>query len=333
VRTLQLAIAWFAFFTFISGLAQSYEQLFVARSLMGLGFGGEWAAGAVLLAEAVPAKHRGKALGSMQASWAIGWAVAMIASTIVFSLMPQAQAWRVLFFIGVTPAILIFFVRRLVSESEVYTASKKALKESGEKVSVLEIFKPPLLKVTVLGALLGTGAQGGYGAIITWLPTYLKTERGLSIIGSAGYLSVLIFGSFLGYMTGAYLGDSIGRRNTFLFFAVGAVVLVIGYTMAPFGNAAMLVLGGPLGFFGAGVFAVQGAFYSEQFPTRVRGVGQGFTYNLGRALGAFIPFIVGSMAAQMGLGKALGVFAAISYTVMAAAAFMLPETKGKVLEP
>ncbi|OYX36309.1 MAG: MFS transporter [Caulobacterales bacterium 32-69-10] len=333
VRTLQLAIAWFAFFTFLCGLAQTYEQLFAARALMGLGFGGEWAAGAVLLAETVPARHRGKALGSMQSAWAVGWAVAMVASTIVFSVLPQAQAWRVLFFIGVTPAIMIFFVRRLVGESEIYTASKKALAASGEKVSVLEIFKPPLLKVTVLGGLLGMGAQGGYSAIITWLPTYLKNERGLSVIGSSGYLAVLIVGSFLGYMTGAYLGDSIGRRNTFLVFAIGAIVLVIGYTMAPFGNAAMLVLGGPLGFFGAGVFAVQGAFYSEQFPTRVRGVGQGFTYNLGRALGAFIPFVVGAMATRMGLGQALGVFAAISYGVMAVAAFMLPETKGKVLEP
>jgi len=333
VRTLQIAIAWFAGFTFLCGLAQTYEQLFAARTLMGLGFGGEWAAGAVLLAETVPARHRGKALGTMQASWAIGWGAALIASTILFSTMPQDQAWRVLFFIGVAPAILILFVRRLVGESELYTKTKTALAKSGDKVSVLEIFRPPLLRVTVLGGLMGAGAQGGYTAIITFLPTFLKTERGLSVIGSSGYIAVLIVGSFFGYMTGAYLGDAIGRRNTFLVFAIGAIVLVVGYTLAPFGNAAMLVLGGPLGFFGAGVFAVQGAFYSEQFPTRVRGVGQGFTYNLGRALGAFVPFLVGALAAQMGLGRALGVFAAGSYALMAAAAFMLPETRGKVLEP
>jgi MFS family permease len=198
---------------------------------------------------------------------------------------------------------------------------------------VLEIFRPPLLRTTILGGLLGTGAQGGYSAIITWLPTYLKTERGLSVIGSSGYVAVLIVGSFFGYMTGAYLGDAIGRRNTFLVFALGSIVLVLGYTLAPFGNAAMLILGGPLGFFGAGVFAVQGAFYSEQFPTRVRGVGQGFTYNLGRGLGALVPFVIGAMATRLGLGQALGVFAALSYGLMAVAAFMLPETRGKVLEP
>lgn len=334
VRTLQIAIAWFAGFTFLCGLCQTYEQLLVARALMGLGFGGEWAAGAVLLAEAVPARHRGKALGSMQASWAIGWAVAMICSTILFSLLPQEQAWRWLFFVGVTPAVLIFFVRRMVPESEVYKKTREALAVSGEKVSVMEIFRPPLLRTTVLGGLMGMGAQGGYNAITTFLPTFLKTERHLSVIGSSGYLAVMIVGSFLGYMSGAYMGDSIGRRNTFLVFAVGATILVVTYTLAPFGNGAMLILGGPLGFFGAGVFAVQGAFFSEQFPTRVRGVGQGFTYNLGRGLGAFIPAVVGMLASRMGgLGPALGVFAGASYALMAVAAFMLPETKGKVLEP
>jgi MFS family permease len=333
VRTLQLAIAWFAGFTFLCGLAQNYQQLFWARALMGLGFGGEWAAGAVLLAETIRPQHRGKALGSMQAAWAVGWAVAAIASAVCFTVLPESQGWRALFFVGLTPAILIFFVRRLVDESEVYTGAKAARAASGEKVSVLEIFRPPLLRTTLLGGLLGTGAQGGYNAILTWVPTYLRTERHLSVLDSTGYLAVMIVGSFLGYMTGAYLADSIGRRNTFLVFAIGAMVVVIGYTAVPFGDAAMLVLGGPLGFFGAGVFSAQGAFYAEQFPTRVRGVGQGFTYNLGRAIGALFPALVGFLSARMGLGAAIGVFAAAGYGLMAVAAFMLPETKGKVLDP
>jgi MFS family permease len=153
------------------------------------------------------------------------------------------------------------------------------------------------------------------------------------VIGSSGYLAVLIVGSFFGYLVGAYFGDLIGRRNTFLFYAVGAMAVVISYTLLPIGNDAMLFLGFPLGFFGGGVFAVQGAFFAEQFPTRLRGVGQGFTYNLGRGLGALVPAVVGWMAARMGLGQALGVFAGASYAVMAAATFMLPETRGKALDP
>ncbi|HTI67891.1 MAG TPA: MFS transporter [Caulobacteraceae bacterium] len=333
VRTLQLSIAWFAGFTFLCGLAQNYEQLFVARALMGLGFGGEWAAGAVLLAETIRPEHRGKALGSMQAAWAVGWAAAAVAAGALFSLFPEALAWRFLFFVGLTPAVLIFFVRRLVGESEVYTASKAARAKAGERVSVLDIFKPPLLRTTVLGGLLGTGAQGGYSAITTWLPTYLRTERHLSVLDSTGYLAVLICGSFCGYMTGAYLADSIGRRGTFLVFAVGAMVVVTAYTLVPFGDGAMLVLGAPLGFFASGVFSAQGAFYAEQFPTRVRGVGQGFTYNVGRAVGALFPALVGFLSVEMGLGRAIGVFAGAAYLVMATAAFLLPETRGKVLEP
>lgn len=333
VRTLQLSIAWFAGFTFLCGLAQNYEQLFVARALMGLGFGGEWAAGAVLLAETVRPEHRGKALGSMQSAWAVGWGLAAVLAGVLFSVLPEELAWRVLFFAGVSPAILILFVRRFVEEPEVYLRSKRLRAESGDRPSALEVFRPPLLKITLLGGLMGAGAQGGYAAVTTWLPTFLRTERGLSVLDTTGYLAVLIGGSFCGYMTGAYLADRIGRRMTFLVFAVGALVIVTAYTMIPIGDAAMLVLGFPLGFFASGVFSAQGAFYAEQFPTRVRGVGQGFTYNVGRAVGALFPALVGFLSARLGLGFAIGVFAASAYAIMAVAAFLLPETRGKVLEP
>jgi MFS family permease len=234
---------------------------------------------------------------------------------------------------GLLPGILVFFVRRLVQEPEIYTRNKAALAAAGDRPSVLEIFRPLLLRTTVLGGLLGTGAQGGYAAVTVWLPTYLRTERHLSVLNTSGYLAVLIFGSFCGYLTGAYLADRIGRRLTFLVFAIGATLVVIGYTTAPFGDAAMLVLGFPLGFFASGVFSAQGSFYAEQFPTRVRGIGQGFTYNVGRAVGALFPALVGFLAVRLTLGGAIGIFAASAFAVMAVAAFLLPETRGKVLEP
>jgi MFS family permease len=330
VLILQISILWFAAFTLISGLAQNFEQLFAARALMGLGFGGEWAAGAVLLGETIRAQHRGKALGLMQSGWAIGWGAAAILYAVLFSFLPPEKAWRVLFFVGVAPAFFVFFLRRFISEPEVYIRSQAA-KTQGEKVSFLEIFRGPLLRITVLGGLLGTGAQGGYNALTTWLPTFLRTERGLSVLDSSGYLAVLIIGSFFGYVTGGYLSDRIGRRLTFLFFAICAGLIVVIYTSVPFGNATMLVLGFPLGFFGAGVFSGMGAFYTEQFPTRVRGVGQGFAYNIGRALGAFFPAMVGFLSGSMGLGAAIGIFAFSAYAIMAIAAFLLPETKGKAL--
>jgi hypothetical protein len=87
---------------------------------------------------------------------------------------------------------------------------------------------------------MGTGAQGGYYAVTTWLPTFLRTERKLSVLDSAGYLGVSITGAFCGYLTGGFLADRIGRRLTFLVFAIGAGVIAVTYTMVPFGDAAML---------------------------------------------------------------------------------------------
>jgi MFS family permease len=331
VRTLQLAILWFAVFTFFSGLAQSYEQLLIARALLGLGFGGEWAAGAVLLGESIRPEHRGKALGMMQAGWAIGWAMATILYAVSFTALPAETAWRVLFMVGIAPALLVFFVRRYVEEPPVYLEVRAKLAAKGDKPSFFEIFKPPLLRVTLLGGLLGTGAQGGYSAVTTFLPTFLRNERGLSVIGSSGYLAVLIAGSFCGYLSGGFLSDRIGRRLQFLVFAIGAGIVVITYTSFSFGNNVMLLLGFPLGFFASGVFSAMGAFYTENFPTRVRGVGQGFTYNVGRAVGALFPTMVGALSESIPLGQAIGVFAGIAYVTMAVAAFLLPETRGKVL--
>src|SRR2546425_11430826 len=114
VRTLQITILWFALFTGLCGLAQSYGQLLAARALMGLGFGGEWAAGAVLMGEVIAARHRGKAVGAGQSGWALGWGAAAVLYTIMFRVLPEDTAWRALFWVGLLPAFLVFFVRRFV---------------------------------------------------------------------------------------------------------------------------------------------------------------------------------------------------------------------------
>ncbi|HLI85426.1 MAG TPA: MFS transporter [Bryobacteraceae bacterium] len=331
VLTLQIAILWFAAFTFLSGMAQNFQQLFAARALMGLGFGGEWAAGAVLLGEVIRPEHRGKALGLMQSGWAIGWGAAALLYAWLFSILPAATAWRVLFFAGVIPALLVFWVRGYVEEPPVYVESRTEMDAFGVRPSFLEIFRPPLLRVTLLGGLLGTSAQGGYYAVTTWLPTFLRAERRLPVLDSAGYLAVSIAGAFCGYLCGGLLADRIGRRPTFLVFAIGAGAVVAVYTLAPFGNRPMLVLGFPLGFFASGVFSAMGPFFTEHFPTRVRGVGQGFAYNAGRAFGALFPTLVGMLSARMPLGEAIGLFAGLAYATMALAAFLLPETRGKAL--
>jgi MFS family permease len=331
VRLLQITILWFAFFTFLSGFTNSFEQLLVVRGLQGLGFGGEWAAGSVLMGEVIRAEHRGKAVGTVQSAWAIGWGVAAIAATIVFQLLPQSTAWRVLFFIGLLPAFLVFFIRRFVDEPEVFAATKRDLDARRERTSLFAIFGPGLLTTTVLGSLLAIGAQGGYYAITTWLPTFLRTERHLTVLGSGGYLAVIISGSFAGYIVSAYLSDILGRRRNFLLFAVGSAIVVLTYTEIVISDRMMLFLGFPLGFFASGIFSGMGPLYTELFPTVVRATGQGFCYNFGRGLAAFFPFLVGRLSETLPLGQAIGIFAAVAYGVVVLAALILPETRGREL--
>ncbi|MBU9580497.1 MFS transporter [Ralstonia mannitolilytica] len=331
VRALQITILWFAVFTFLCGLAQNYGQLLIARTLMGFGFGGEWTAGAVLIGEAIRAQDRGKAVGMVQAGWALGWGASALLYAWLFSVMPPETAWRALFLVGIVPAVFVFFLRRLVKEPQVYQEAKSQ-QTGGVGSSFLAIFSPRLLSTTLRAAVLTTGAQGGYYAITTWLPTFLKTERHLTVLGTGGYLAVVIIGSYIGYLTSAVLTDRLGRKRNFILFAAGSMVVALVYTQLDVTDSLMLVLGLPLGFFASGIFAGMGAFLTELFPTSVRGSGQGFCYNVGRAVGASFPFLIGQVSAHSSLGHAIGIFAAGAYGLLILAALTLPETRGRELE-
>ncbi len=331
VRILQITILWFAFFTFLSGFTNSFWQLLMTRGLQGLGFGGEWAVGSVLIGEAIRAQYRGKAVGTVQGGWAIGWGVTAISYTVLFSILPAATAWRAMFWIGILPALLVFYIRRAVPEPEVFHQTRQREAALGRGSHFLDIFSPALLKTTLLTALLATGVQGGYYAITTWLPTFLKTTRGLSVLNTGGYLFVVIVGSFVGYMVSAWLADRLGRKRTLILFAVCSFLTVTAYTYLQISNQLMLVLGFPLGFFASGSFSPVGAFFTELFPSRLRGSGQGFSYNFGRGLGALFPTLVGYLSARITLGHAISAFAVAAYVVMILAVLLLPETRGKEL--
>ncbi|SFM23459.1 MFS transporter [Rugamonas rubra] len=336
VKTLQLTILWFAFFTVLCGLAQNFNQLLLARGLMGFGMGGEWTAGAILIGEVIRAKDRGKAVGMVQAGWAIGWGVSALLYALMFSLLPAEWAWRSLFLLGILPALFVIFIRRFVDEPEVFVAQQKQQKqqeaEGAERAKFTEIFSPKMLSTTLRAVLLTTGAQGGYYAITTWLPTFLKTERHLTVLGTGGYLAMVIVGSYVGYIVSAFLTDYLGRKKNFILFATGSLCIALAYTRLPVTDNVMLFLGFPLGFFVSGVFSGMGAFLTELFPTRIRGSGQGFSYNMGRAVGSLFPLLIGLASQKMALGEAIGIFAATAYGVMILAALTLPETRGKQLE-
>ncbi|MFC9631892.1 MFS transporter [Streptomyces mirabilis] len=334
VKALMITVITYAVFTVACGFAPNYETLLVFRALQGLGFGGEWAVGAILVAEYSSARHRGRTLGAIQSSWAVGWGLAVVVYTLVFQFLGDDLAWRVMFWTGALPALLVVWVRRRVQDAPEAAAVRE---KSAEKGSFVAIFKPAsadgpgLLRTTFFAVLLSTGVQGGYYTLATWVPTYLKTERGLSVVGTGSYLTFLISGAFIGYLTGGYLTDKLGRKRNILLFAILSAACILTYANIPSGaNTLLLVLGFPLGFCMSAIFSGFGSFLSELYPSAVRGTGQGFTYNTGRAVGAAFPTTVGLLADSWGVGGAL-VFGAIGYALAALALIGLPETRGKEL--
>lgn len=326
VKVLQITVAWFAFFTFLSGFTNSFGELLVTRSLMGLGFGGEWAVGSVLMAEAIRSEHRGKAVGFVQGGWAIGWGLAALCYTVSFTVLAPELAWRVMFWIGLAPALLVFYIRGHVPESSSFQRRTGPAKPMG-------IFRKEIIRTTALASLVALGVQGGYYAVTTWLPLFLRTTRGLSVMSVGGHLAVIVAGAFAGYLAAAVCADRLGRRNTIFIFAAGAAVTVCCYTLLDLSNAQILPVGFPLGFFASGAFGPLGSFFSELFPTPVRGSGQGFAYNFGRGVGALFPALVGFLtASHWPLPVSIAVFAGAAYGLMIAAAAALPETRGRALE-
>jgi MFS family permease len=330
VRVLQLTIAWHSLFTAFCGLAQNFEQLFILRALHGLGFGGEWAAGAILMGEVIRDKYRGRAVGFTQSGAAVGPAVAALVYAGLFAVMPEAIAWRVLFFVGVVPALLVLWIRRSVPESDAFEHRRTTQPVVGA-LHLFSAFRGGYLWLTVRVSLMVAGAQGGGYALQLWMPTYLRTVRGLSTTGTGGNFFVQMLGALIGLLVGAYLADAIGRKATFMLSAVSSIVMVLLYMYLPVGNEALLFLGIPLNIAMLIKFAPMGPFMTELYPIELRGTGQGFCYNAGRAIGSFFPTMVGYASPSLGLGPAMMLFSCGGLVLMIVMLLMLPETRGRTL--
>jgi len=329
--TLQITVAWFSLFSLVCAFVQSFDQLLIARTLLGIGFGGEWAVGSILMGEMVRAQYRGRAVGSVQSAWAVGWGFAVLAQAVIFSLAPPEVAWRYMFALGAAPAVLIFFIRRHVEDAPLAKQSRAMQAAANDRPPLTEIFSGPHLRTTILASLMMVGAQGAYYAMSTWVPHFLTTERHLSLVSSTGYLATLIVGSFAGFLTGAWLADAIGRRMLFLTFAVAAAIVMLVYMLAPLPPQLIWFLGFPLGFFSTGYFSGCGPYLTELYPTRLRGSGQGFCYNFGRGIGALFPAMVGYLSGSVGLGNAITIFAVSAYLLFFVTALFSRETRGKEL--
>jgi MFS family permease len=160
VRMLQITILWYSVFTFLCAFAQNFEQLFILRALHGFGFGGEWAAGAVLMGEVIRDKYRGRGVGIVQTGWAIGWGASAVVYTGLYAFLPEAIAWRALFAIGLLPAIFVFWIRRHIDEPEIFRNTQQTRPTVGV-AHLFSAFRGPYLWTTVKVSLMVAGAQGG----------------------------------------------------------------------------------------------------------------------------------------------------------------------------
>ena len=328
VRVLQLTILWVAGFTFVAAFATGFSELLVVRLLQGLGYGGEAAVGGVLISEVVRPALRGRVAATVQSGYAAGYAVSVGLLPIVFALFPETISWRVLFGIGIIPAALVFFVRRLVPESGIYMQAAADHEKGIAAPPVWAIFTGRHLRHTVVAAIMSTGIFGGAYVMITWLPTYLRTALHLSVATSSGYLAMNILGSLAGPVIYGWLSDRIGRRVGFMVFLALQAGNVAIYLLAPIGATVTILLSFFLGAFQGGLAAGMLPTFAELYPTSIRASGQGFCLGGGRGFGSVVPATVGILSATVPLGTAMGTCALCSYAVAFVAAALLPETSG-----
>ena len=343
-RALIGSILVYSVFTAACGFAQTVVRLAVFRVLLGLGVGGEWATGAALVSETWPAEHRAKALGLMQSSWAVGYALAALVTAAV---MPRF-GWRAVFFVGVLPALATVWIRRKVPEPEIWQKSKvqgPRSKVSGSPSgldfglwtldSFRSLFAPQLRRRTIVVTAMNAASMFGWWGLFTWIPGYLALPvsqggRGLNILSTSKWILLMQAGMWLGYVSFGFLADALGRKSTYIGYLLIAAALVPFYSLARSPEAVML-LGPFVAFFGTGYFTGFGAISSELFPTTVRGTAMGFAYNLGRGLSAMAPYTIGRLSESYGLGASFLITSA-AFLAAALIALGIEETRGKRLE-
>jgi MFS family permease len=326
VRAMTWSILLYSGATAGLATAHSVWQLVAWRVLVGLGMGGEWSCGSVLVAETWPAKHRAKAMGLMQAGWAIGAVFAAGLSALIL----EPLGWRVLFLFGAAPAIVAFIVRRNVEEPAVWRAERM---QPAAKWS--EIFGPTFRRRTGLATLVASSVLVAYWGVTSWLPAFLATPvaeggAGLTVTKSAAWLIVLQAGAFLGYVSFGWIADRIGRRPAFTLFMIGAAAVVPIFAFGARSPITLLTIGPLVGYFAHGYFSLFGAMLAELFPTRIRASAQGFCYNAGRLVSAAAPWAIGAAAAKHGLGFSIAADA-VFFALGAVLIWLLPETRGTEL--
>ena len=329
-----ISVLWFSLFACLSGFSTSYAMLFAIRALFGLGMGGEWAAGMPLVLEHWPARLRGLASGLMLGGWYWGYLLSAAAFQFIYPLFSDTPdlAWRTMFWVCVIPALFTLWIRAKVPESPVWLERQRQLKASGglarePKLSLVRLFQPDLLKTTIQTTAVIGSFMCIYYSLNFWYPTVLRDAGRTNLLP---FLAAFNVGAILGTAIWGRLSEGrLGRRGAF------TATLILGPASLPFflygGSTMSLVIGAlTMGFFGMGVWGMAPAYTVERFPTEVRGVGPGFCYHAGSAVGAFMPYILGAMQ-DRGMSAVNGMSAAMVTSAILAgiAVWSGPETRGR----
>ncbi|HKE82490.1 MAG TPA: MFS transporter [Vicinamibacterales bacterium] len=335
-RALMATILIFSVCSLGAATSQSVMQLMFWRAILGIGMGGEWASGAVLVSETWPAALRNKAISIMQSGWALGYMMASISAAIVLG-MPSLGpgAWRWLFVIGVIPAFLTLWIRRYVREPDSWTRKPK---RAGGRNPFAVIFGPGLLRRSLLIIALGSAVQFANWGLFFWLPQFLARPiaqggAGMGVVGQLPWIIPVQLGAYFGYLTFGFIADRIGRRQAFVLYMVAAAILVPIYGQMARSPFVLLALGPLIGYFGYGYFSMFGSFVAELYPAAVRATGQGTSYNIGRMAGAVAPYTIGVIATQPGIGIGLALSITSAFFLLAAVlVFTLPNRSGEALD-
>jgi len=323
-RALMASVLIYSVFTAACGFAASAVQLAVFRILLGLGMGGEWASGAALVSESWPERHRNKALALMQSSWAIGFALAAAANWLVQDVF--TLDWRAVFFVGVLPALLTFWIRRSVREPAMWQATRA----STDRPTLSHALAGPMLPITVALTFMNACTLFAYWGFNTWVPSFLRASpasggAGFSNATMNGLVIANNVGMWFGYVTFGWASDAWGRRRTYVGYLLMAAALVLVYTSMR--NVWALIVLGPLtSFFATGYFSGFGAVTAEFYPSAVRATAQGLTYNVGRIASAFAPAVAGSIARTHGYAAALSI-ASAAFVLAALTWVFIPDKK------
>jgi SHS family lactate transporter-like MFS transporter len=334
---LMVSVLWFSLFAALSGFSTSYAMLFALRALFGLGMGGEWAAGMPLVLEHWPTKLRGLASGLLLGGWYWGYLFAAAAFQFIYPLFAADNAdfaWRAMFWLCVIPALFTLWIRRSVPESPVWLARQRELaaRKPGEgpkepALSLPRIFKPDMIGVTARTTLVIGAFMCIYYSLNFWYPTFLRKAGHTSLLP---FLAAFNIGAIAGTAAWGRLSEGrLGRRGAF------TATLILGPASLPFflygGSDTSLIIGAfTMGFFGMGVWGMAPAYTVERFPTQVRGVGPGFTYHAGAAIGALMPLLLGAMqdrgfSAVNGMSATMVASAVVAMVVV----WIGPETRGR----